>query len=88
MRGKMTLENIVGCVRAQALVCVDVSLANSSAVLAECKEKGEKLHCAGAIYPCYSVNIWTLLLTTMGTILDTPFECLRICSPFVPVELY
>lgn len=57
MRGKMTLENIVGHVCAQALVCVDVSLANSSAVPIEHKEKGGKLYCVGAIYPCYTVNI-------------------------------
>lgn len=36
----MTLGKEVGIMCAQGLVCVDVSMANSSVVTAECKKKG------------------------------------------------
>lgn len=56
----MTLGNVVGDMCAQGLVFVDVFMVNSSVVTAEYKEKEANLKCVGAIYPCYSVNIWTL----------------------------
>lgn len=78
----------MGCLCAQALVCVDVLMANSSVVTAECKEKGVQTYYVGAIYPCYSVRFGHFASDNLGHHFRHSFERLRICSPFVPVELY
>lgn len=44
----------------QVLVCVDISVANSSAVAAEGKKRSHFRDCVRPIYSCYSMNIWTL----------------------------
>lgn len=60
---------------AHVLVCVDMSMANSSAVAAECKEKRSNLRIVWAYLPLLPrEHLDTLLLTTLGTILDAPFE--------------
>lgn len=61
---------------AQVLVCVDISMENSSAVAAKCEEKRCKLRvlCQAYLPLLQREHLDTLLLTTSGTILDTPFE--------------